>query len=112
MISKLVDEDALDFLMTSEFEDNYTPREYKEMLLKYRYFYRVLYSKNDRLKEEKESQYDNMSNTISDERMKVLSLQLLCVQKDDEINKLKSRRLTWKERFSGKIMYDDEDKRV
>lgn len=112
MISKLIDEDALDFLMTSEFEDNYTPKEYKEMLLRYRYFYRVLYSKVERLREEKEHQFDNMSTMLSKEQMKVLSLQVSCVQKDEEINKLKSRRLTWKERFSGKIIHNNEDKRV
>jgi len=111
MISKLIDEDALDFLMTSEFED-YTPKEYKEMLLKYRYFYRVLYSKVERLREEKEYQFDNMSSALSKEQMKVLSLQVSCVQKDEEINKLKNRRLTWKERFSGKIIHNNEDKRV
>ena len=33
-------------------------------------------------------------------------------EKDEEINKLKSRRLTWKERFSGKIIHNNEDKRV
>jgi hypothetical protein len=53
-----------------------------------------------------------MSSALSKEQMKVISLQVSCVQKDEEINKLKNRRLNWKERFSGKIIHNNEDKRV
>ena len=38
MISELTDEEILDFLMTSDFEDSYSPDELKYLLLKWRYF--------------------------------------------------------------------------
>ena len=41
MISELTDEEILDFLMTSDFEDSYSPEELKYLLLKWRYFYRL-----------------------------------------------------------------------
>ena len=52
-IKELTDTDILDFLMTSEFEDNYSPEELKYLLTKWRYFYRLSHGKYNRLKDEK-----------------------------------------------------------
>ena len=45
MISELKDEEIMEFLMTSEFEDDYKPEELKYLLVKFRYFYRTLYQR-------------------------------------------------------------------
>ena len=42
MISELRDEEILDFLMTSDFEQEYKPEEFKYLLMKWRFFYRIL----------------------------------------------------------------------
>ena len=39
-IKKLTNDETLDFLMTSEFENNHSPDELKYLLVKWRYFYR------------------------------------------------------------------------
>lgn len=109
MISKMTDEDALDMLMTSDFIDNYSPSEYKEMLIRYRYFYRLLFSKMQRVKEDGEYEIMVLSDKLNKVEEKVTNLQLEGIQKDGIINNLKHRKLTLKERFLGKIILDDNE---
>jgi hypothetical protein len=112
-ISELNDEDVLNFLMTSEFTDDYSPAELKYLLVKWRYFYRLSQGRNEQIKVKGEGdvqqlEYDKelLNNTIGQ-----LSLRVL--EKDDLINSLKNRDLTWKERWSGKIILTgDENKRL
>jgi hypothetical protein len=112
-ISELNDEDVLNFLMTSEFTDDYSPAELKYLLVKWRYFYRLSQGRNEQIKVKGEGdvqklEYDKelLNNTIGQ-----LSLRVL--EKDDLINSLKNRDLTWKERWSGKIILtQDENKRL
>ena len=112
-ISELNDEDVLNFLMTSEFTDDYSPAELKYLLVKWRYFYRISQGRNEQIKvkgegdiQQLENEKELLNNTISQ-----LSLRVL--EKDDLINSLRNRDLTWKERFSGKIILtEDENKRL
>ena len=57
MISELTDVEILDFLMTSDFEENFSPDELKYLLLKWRYFYRILHGKNERMQEAYEFEF-------------------------------------------------------
>ena len=112
-ISELNDEDVLNFLMTSEFTDDYSPAELKYLLVKWRYFYRISQGRNEQIKVKGEGdvqklEYDKelLNNTIG-------QLSLRIIEKDDLINSLKTRDLTWKERWSGKIILtQDENKRL
>lgn len=112
-ISELNDEDVLNFLMTSEFTDDYSPAELKYLLVKWRYFYRLSQGRNEQIKVKGEGdvqklEYDKelLNNTIG-------QLSLRIIEKDDLINSLKTRDLTWKERWSGKIILtQDENKRL
>jgi hypothetical protein len=112
-ISELNDEDVLNFLMTSEFTDDYSPAELKYLLVKWRYFYRLSQGRNEQIKVKGEGdvqqlEYDKelLNNTIG-------QLSLRIIEKDDLINSLKTRDLTWKERWSGKIILTkDENKRL
>ena len=54
MISELKDDEIMDFLMTSEFTDDYKPEELKYLLHKWRYFYRLLNGKHERVKSDSE----------------------------------------------------------
>jgi len=42
MISELNDEEILDFLMNSDFEGDFKPEEFRYLLHKWKYFYRIL----------------------------------------------------------------------
>jgi hypothetical protein len=109
MISELTDDEILDFLMTSDFEDNYKPEELKYLLLKWRYFYRVLHGKGERLKEniEFELKVQKDKNDVL-EKMYNDSLAKIA-EKENTINSMKTRHLSWKERISGKIILKDNE---
>jgi uncharacterized protein YdcH (DUF465 family) len=110
MISNLNDKDALEILMTSEFVDNYKPSEYKEMLLKYRYFYRMLYAKMERIRDDKQFEIERLLDEVEHLKGRVAQIGFECREKDNIINSMKERRLTLKERIFGKIIQKDEDK--
>ena len=99
MISELTDEEILDFLMTSEFENEYKDEEFKYLLFKWRYFYRLLHGKVDLIKTDKNFEIVGLKSEI--ERLKTLN---------NEILMLKNRKLTLRERLSGKIIQKNENK--
>ena len=108
-ISELSDKEVLNFLMTSEFnEGSYSPEEFKYLLKKWRYFYRILNGKSEQIK----IYSDGIINKIKEENDiindKVNNLQTIIGKKESEINSLKSRKLSWKERFSGKIIINND----
>jgi len=45
MISELNDDEMLDFLMTSDFDQEYKPEEFKYLINKMEVFYRLMYGK-------------------------------------------------------------------
>jgi hypothetical protein len=103
MNEQLTDKDILDFLMTSDFNENLTPEESKFLLFKFRYFYRLQHSKMEGLNnviidlEEKVKNADlNFKNTTFDLQSEIVTLK-------GEKEKIINRKLTWKERLSGKI---------
>jgi hypothetical protein len=110
MISKLSDNDALDLLMTSEFQDDISPKELKEMLLRYRYFYRILHAKMDRITQDGDFEKSKLMERCDLLNGMIMEMQIKCVTKDDKIERLRKRKLTFKERILGKIIEEDEDK--
>lgn len=110
-ISELSDEDVLNFLMTSEFTDDYSPAELKYLLVKWRYFYRLSQGRNEQIKVKGEGDIQQLENekVVLNNTISQLSLRVL--EKDNLINSIRNRDLTWKERFSGKIILtNDENK--
>jgi len=63
-IKELEDIDILDFLMTSEFEENYSPEEFRYLLNKWRYFYRLSNGKFNRLKDDNEFEINKLKNKL------------------------------------------------
>jgi len=61
-ISELSDEDVLNFLMTSEFTDDYSPTELKYLLVKWRYFYRLSQGRNEQIKVKGEGDIQQLEN--------------------------------------------------
>lgn len=103
MISELNDQDLVEFLMTTDYEQEYNPEELKYMLLKFRNFYRVLYSKYNHLSDDKDVESNKYNDEIEFYKNQIDILKKDIIKLDDKINKLKNRKLSFKERISGKI---------
>jgi len=104
MINELTDDQILEYLMTSDFIENYKPEEFKFLLHKFRYFYRILHGNHTRIKSENEfielqlkSDIDSLKKSLNLEQQKSADL-----QNHIDLSK-NSRKLTWKERWNGKI---------
>jgi hypothetical protein len=113
-ISELNDEEILNFLMTSEFtEGNYSPAEFRYLLTKWRYFHRYFHGRNEQTKMSLEDSIKRLQDELEVKNKSEFDLQVKIADKDNLINSLKSRKLTWKERFSGKIILtEDENKQL
>jgi hypothetical protein len=111
-IKELTDEDILDFLMTSDFEDNYSPDELKYLLHKWRYFYRLFNGRFERYKTDSEFNFEQLSNQLESINKTIINLQVEVANRENTINSMKSRKLTWKERFSGRIISTDDGKKL
>jgi len=111
MINELKDDEILDFLMTSEFEGDFKPDELKYLLNKWRYFYRILHGMSERLKVQNDGIIRDLNDKISQLESEITSLKVSNAKNEDKIDSMKNRKLTWKERFSGKIITkEDENK--
>jgi len=104
MINELTDEQILEYLLTSEFIENYKPEEYKFLLHKFRYFYRILHGKNTRIKSDVEFEFRNLNLEIDSLKNQLYQEQVKNAKLQDTIDlSIKERHLTWKERWDGKI---------
>ena len=111
MISELNDEEILNLLMTSEFENDLSPMEFKFLLKKWRFFYRILNGRMDRVKDDLSYKIDSLKGEVEGLKGQNYEVMVNSAQKDDQIHSLKNRKLTWKERWTGKIITnEDEDK--
>ncbi len=111
MISELNDEEILDLLMTSEFENNLSPTEFKFLLKKWRYFYRLQNGVLERCKDDLTYKIDVLKNEVDSLKKQNYDIMVDSAQKEDKIFELKNRRLTFKERWTGKIIdRKDENK--
>lgn len=109
MISELNDEEILDFLMNSDFDGDFKPEEFRYLLHKWKYFYRIL---NGRYELAKVNHEGEIRQLISDKETLSKSLydyQVESAQKEDIIGSMKSRKLTLKERWTGKIILNENE---
>lgn len=108
MISELKDDEILDFLMTSEFTDDYKPEELKYLIFKWRHFYRLLYSNKELIKTEKDGEINKLKDEIKSLNDSIGNLLESGSKKDMLIQNLKNRKLSFKERLYGKIIINDK----
>lgn len=104
--------DILNYLMTSDFNEDYKPEHLKDLLRKFRNFYRVLYDKNKNISDsflsENELLKKDLQRTeklLDEEKRQVTILEA-------DYKKIVNRKLTLRERLSGKIILKDEDRRI
>ncbi len=110
MISELNDEEIMEFLMNSEFESDMPPAELKFLLKKWRYFYRLLHGRLERTRDDMRFDIETLKSQLQCAQNEKTSLQIKNATQKDEIISLKNRKLTLKERWTGKIITKDEDK--
>lgn len=110
MISELNDEEILNFLMTSDFEQEYKPEEFKYLLTKWRYFYRIMNGKMELYKTNKEHEVNHLNEEVKMLKSQIVEYQSKLAEKENQISSMKMRKLTLKERISGKIINEDENK--
>ena len=112
-ISELNDEDILNFLMTSDFEGDYSPTEFRYLLTKWRYFHRYFQGRNEQNKMSLEDTIKKLEEQLEATKKSEYDSQVKVADKDNLIHSLKNRKLTFKERFSGKIILtEDESKNL
>lgn len=109
MISELKDDEILEFLMTSDFEGDYSPTELKYLLTKWRYFYRILNGRSDRDVQKLEGDVQTLESQIRSKDLQIGNLKNEIINKDDIITTMKNRNLTFKERWSGKIILKENE---
>jgi hypothetical protein len=109
MINNLTEQDIMDYLMTSEFEEGLTPEEFKLLLFKFRNFYRVLNGKSDLLKTELEGKIREMKEVKSSHSRQLTTLMMEKASIEDQCNSLKNRPLSWRERWTGKIITEENE---
>jgi hypothetical protein len=109
MISELRDDEILEFLMTSDFEDDYSPSELKYLLIKWRYFYRLQNGASERKSVDFEGKIQQLESKLKAEESKNINLQIQLADTQNTIDSMKNRHLTFKERFSGKIILKENE---
>jgi hypothetical protein len=96
----------LDYLMTSDFNEGFKAEEFIELLLRFRYEYRLLSGKNKSLEQELDKlllQVENLNGLLYENDTKYLSkIAILEDKLHFTTNRLNSK-LTLKERLNGKI---------
>lgn len=94
----LNENEILDYLMTSDFNEGLTQEEFRFFLLKFRYHYRVLYSRL----ESQRYLLDEKIELVNELTDKINKLENLINLKDEEIKNEINRKLTLRERLTGK----------
>lgn len=109
MISELKDDEILEFLMTSDFEQDYKPEEFRYLLLKWRYFYRLLHGKYEMNKTDFDHEIKTINNELKTKNDLLFNTQKENSKLQDNLHLIKNRRLTFKERLTGKIIIKEDE---
>jgi len=112
-ILELNDELILDFLMNSDFNDqDYSPEELKYLLVKWRYFFRLFQGRSEQSKMNLEDKILKIEQQLEIKKKSEFDLQVILAKKEDLISSIKNRDLSWKERWSGKIITKYENREI
>jgi hypothetical protein len=110
MMNNLSTEEILNYLMTSDFNEGLNPDEYRFLLFQFRNHCRMMSGRNELLKSDITSKSEKIKEI---EGLKMKEINDILSQKADlenQVSQLKNRKLSWKERWTGKIITKDETK--
>jgi len=97
-MSNLSEAEILDYLMTSDFNEGLTKEECRFLLLKFRYYYRVIFSQKDSQK----WVIDTNNQQISELTSEIETINRKLKELEEKLKNEENRQLTWKERIKGK----------
>lgn len=109
MIQDFSEEDILNYLMVSEFNEGLTSEEFKFLLLKFRYYYRLTYSRKDSIKLEIDTLQAKLNYNQDIYNKNITNLSLEKEKLEKKYDELMNRKLTWKERIKGKIIINKNE---
>lgn len=104
MVDQLSETEILDYLMSSEFEEGLTPDEFKFLLKKFRNFYRVVSCSISSHKDRMEKALSDVESIKEEMKRKNDEFELEKFDLQKSYNSLLEKKLTWQERFKGKII--------
>jgi len=110
MMNNLSTEEILNYLMTSDFNEGLNPDEYRFLLLQFRNYYRVMSGRNELLKSDIISKSEKIKEIEDLKRKEIDNTLSQKADLENQISQLKNRKLSWKERWTGKIITQDETK--
>jgi hypothetical protein len=108
MVNELSENEILDFLMTSDFNEGLNLDELKFLLRKFRNFYRISSCTITNAKDRMDEAVEESKNTKRDCEIKIQHTLNEKEQVEKKFNDLVSRKLSWKERMYGKIILKNE----
>ena len=103
-------EEILNYLMTSDFNEGLTPDEYRFLLFQFRNHYRMISGRNENLKSDIVFKSEKIKEVEDLKRKEINNILSQKSDLENQISQLKNRQLSWKERWTGKIITQDETK--
>lgn len=108
-VQEFSESDILNYLMTSEFNEGLNPDEFKFLLYKFRYNYRLVYARNESLLVKLEKVEMDLESTKSNFQKNINNLNSEKEKVEKKFEVLKNRKLSWKERIKGKIIFKEDE---
>jgi len=109
MISGISESELLEYLMNSDFNEGLKPDEFKFLLLNFRYHYRLLNGRFESFKVGTDGKIRDLESNLQSIKKENEKLEFQSSIYLGELNSLKSRKLSLKERFLGKIIIDENE---
>lgn len=103
------DIDILNYLMTSEFNEGLTPDEFKFLLSKFRYYYRLVYAKSESLNISVDKLTNDFKSLKEQNDINIKNLNSEKEKVEMRYKELVNKKLTWKERIKGKIIIKENE---
>jgi len=103
-VNNLREDEILDYLMTSDFNEGLTPDELRFLLFKFRNFYRGMAGGLSHQKQRMEETIKTSKMSVENMEKKVSEIMTENDRLEQKYNSLVSKKLSWKERLSGKII--------
>jgi hypothetical protein len=108
-LNNLSEDEILDYLMTSDFDDGLSPEQFKFLLLKFRNFYRLIACSVNLTKERMEQSKIEKEEKVKECDLKIEQVNCEKSELINKVNAILNKKLTWKERILGKIIEGHEN---
>ena len=92
MISELKDDEILEYLMTSDIIENYRPDDYKYLIFKFRFFYKILYGNFQLYKTNHQSEVKSLSVSLENTQKELTLTKVERANLQNEIDQISKPR--------------------